>query len=258
MADGARQLQWTKRPRRTTRDKVTTIRPSGSEVITNMLTQPREMEKKDHQSKLIHEPKPTLSATTPTLSRAICLSRHTHRMDSAALSCRVQTRHRSGTASNKCPWGCSSSNWKLPPKWSSATLAKSFLEVLNKPPNQTTICMTLSKASTSLASSVNRRSLMTARCSKHLTKVSSIRMATVEGQITPEDSKAILISWHLLTDSRVYHHHLAKMHRTMANTINSSIVSKPSSPIFAPYKATRCALNASNMLPLSKTQAKCQ
>ena len=266
---GARQLQWIKKRRRTTLDKATTIRHSGLVVITNMLTQLKEMAKRDHQSKLTHVLKLTLSATTRTQPPAICSNRHTHRMALEALSCRVQTKRHSDTASNKCPWGCS--NWKLQLRWNSATLAKSCLEVLNrlKPPNQTIICMTLSKVSTSLASNANRRNLTTARCSKHLTKVSSIKTATMVvmeqsshqvevGQITLEGSRATLTLWHLLTDSKVCHHRLAKVHRTMASTINWWIVSKPNSLISAPYKVTQCVLNVSNMLPLSKTQAKCQ
>ena len=269
MVDGARQLQWPKKLRRTTPDKATTIKRSGLEVTTSMLIQPREMEKRDHQSKPTHALKLTLSATTPTQSPAIPSSRHTHRMALEALFCRVQTRLPSDTASNKCPWGCI--NWKLQHRWSSATSAKSYSEVLNrlKPPNQTTICMTLSKVSTSLASNASQWNLKTARCSKHRTKVSSIKTAVAamqqqssrqveQGQITPEGSKATRISWRLLTDSRVYHHRLAKVHRTTVNTINSSIASKPNSPISAPYKATQCVPNASNTLPLSKTQAKCQ
>ena len=270
MVDGARQLQWHRKLRRTTLDKATTTKRSGLEEITSMLIQPREMEKRDHQSKPTHALKLTLSATTPTQSPAIRSSRHTHRMALEALSCRVQTRLLpSDTASNKCPWGCI--NWKLQLRWNLATSAKSYSEVLNrlKPPNQTTICMTLSKVSTSLASNASQWNLKTARCSKHHTKVSSIKMGVAamqqqssrqveQGQITPEGSKATRISWRLLTDSRVYHHRLAKVHRTMVSTINSSIASKPNSPIFAPCKATQCVPNVSNTLPPSKTQAKCQ
>ena len=78
--------------------------------------------KEAHRSKPIHGHKRTLLVTTQIRLQAICLSKHTPRMDLVALSCQVQIRPHLGRASNKCPWGCTI--WKPRHSWNLEMSAK--------------------------------------------------------------------------------------------------------------------------------------
>ncbi len=75
----------------TTPDRVTIIKVSKSEPIIQIMRMSKKR-KEAHRSKRTQGHKHTLLVTIQIRSRAICLSRHTPRMDLAAHFCQVQIR----------------------------------------------------------------------------------------------------------------------------------------------------------------------